>query len=249
MIVVHGGSWSGGTKGDLVTWNRWLASSGRVVFDIEYRLVDAQTRFPVPLADVKCAIGWVKQHAFTYNVDPNSIALLGRSAGGQLALLAAYSAADPALPASCDAPDTTVSAVISLYGPADLVWGYNHPAHPDIINGPRTLERYLGGTPTTAPEIYRLAAPIEHVSPSTPPTLLIHGGHDQLVGYVHATRLLGRLVAAGVEHRYLFLPWANHGFDYHFDGWHGQLAQSAIAQFLDDYLPVPVAAVRGSPVP
>jgi acetyl esterase/lipase len=41
-----------------------------------------------------------------WNIDPTKVALLGRSAGGHLALMAAYAAADPALPATCDAGDT-----------------------------------------------------------------------------------------------------------------------------------------------
>ncbi len=236
VIVIHGGSWSGGTKSDFAQYDRWLAAGGRVVFDVEYRLADANNRFPAAIEDVKCAIGWAKRNAATYGADPARIALLGRSAGGQLALLAAYTPNALALPPTCLAPDTTVKAVISLYGPTDLVWGYSHPARPDVINGPQTLENYMGGSPTTAAAAYALAAPIEHISATTPPTLLFHGGHDQLVGHQHAEHLVTKLKGAGVPFGYTYLPWANHGFDFNFNGWGSQIAQAQMDAFLNTYL-------------
>ena len=38
MIVVHGGGWRSGERGDFPLWNAWFASKGYVVFDIDYRL-------------------------------------------------------------------------------------------------------------------------------------------------------------------------------------------------------------------
>lgn len=237
VIVVHGGSWSGGTKGEFtVPHNRQLASERRVVFDITYRLAHADQRFPAQIADVKCAIGWVKRNAARYRVDPERIALLGRSAGGQLALLAAYTPNDPALPPSCAAPDTSVRAVISLYGPTDLPWGYNNRAIFDVLNGPAVLRNYLGGSPTALPQLYALASPIEHVGPQTPPTLFFHGGHDYLVGKQHVERIIPGLQAVGVPYEYVYLPWATHGFDFNPNGWGSQIAQAKIDAFLDMYL-------------
>lgn len=237
VIVIHGGSWNGGVKSDFVRYDRWLAESGRVVFDVEYRLANNAQRFPAQIIDVKRAIVWVKSHAAQYHVDPERLALLGRSAGGQLALLAAYTANDPTLqPDSSDAQDTSVRAVISFYGPTDLAWDYTHPGRPDVIDTPRVLENYLGGSPASAPQAYAAASPIEHVSAQSPPTLLLHGGHDQLVRAENVVRIIPKLTAAGVSVTYLYLPWANHGFDYNFNGWSSQLAQAQIAKFLDTYL-------------
>ncbi len=237
VIVIHGGSWSGGEKSDFATYDRWLAAGGRVVFDVEYRLANSAQRFPAQLADIKCAIAWVKNHAAQYRVDPERLALLGRSAGGQLALLAAYTANDPTLqPGSCNAQETSVRAVISFYGPTDLAWDYSHPGRPDVINTPHVLENYLGVSPASAPQAYASASPIEHVSTQSPPTLFLHGGHDQLVRPENVERIIPKLAAAGVPFSYVYLPWANHGFDYNFDGWNSQIAQAEISKFLDSHL-------------
>ena len=89
IIVIHGGSWSSGDKSDFPRWNGWLVEHGFAIFDIQYRLAP-QPNWQTATSDVKCAIGWVKRNADHYGVDPDRIALLGRSAGGHLALLAAY---------------------------------------------------------------------------------------------------------------------------------------------------------------
>ncbi len=235
VIVVHGGSWSGGRKSDFPRWNEWLVAQGYTVFDVEYRL-QPQPNWQTATGDVKCAIGWVKQNATHYNIDPNRIALLGRSAGGHLVLLAAYTPNEPQLPPSCPALDTTVQAAVSFYGPTDLVWGYNNPANPDVIDGPGTLRRFLGGPPDTVQNAFNIASPINHVGANTPPTLLLHGGRDQLVGQQHTEFLATELTAANVPHRTVIIPYGQHGFDYNFNGWSGQIVQPILRQFLQEYV-------------
>lgn len=235
IIVVHGGSWRGGDKSDFAHWDRWLAARGYVVFDIQYRL-RPQPNWREATGDVKAAVGWVRRNATRYRADPTRLALLGRSAGGHLALLAAYTTGVPALPPSDGTADTSVRAVISFYGPTDLAWGYNNPAVPDVIDGPGTLHRFLGGTPLSSPNVYRIASPIHHVGPATPPTLLFHGERDLLVGPQHTSRLSARLTAAGVPHRTVFFPYALHGFDFHQGGWGSQVAQPVLLRFLREHL-------------
>lgn len=232
MVVVHGGSWNAGAKGEFSNWSRAMVGEGLVVFDIDYRLAGPDQHFPVQVGDVKCAIGWIKQHAQQYQVDPDRIVLVGRSAGGQIALSTAYSAGNPALQPACQTGDTSVRAVIALYAPVDLVWGYTHPAKPDLIEGPAKLRNYLGGTPDDLPDIYRLASPLTQVTSETPPTLIIHGGHDRLVGVQHATFLRDALQNAGVPNRLVILPWADHGFDFFYDGWGSQIVQPIMRDFL-----------------
>jgi acetyl esterase/lipase len=236
VVVIHGGSWSGGSEGEFPAMSRTLAQNGAVVFDVEYRLASVGTQFPAQVADVKCAIGWIKDNAQTYGVDPQRIALLGRSAGGQLALLAAYAPDDPLLQPSCTARDTTVKAVISFYAPVDLAWGYDHPLRPDIINSQAMLQNYLGGTPRTHADMYRLASPTAHVASSSPPTLIIHGGFDRIVRVQHAHFMTEALQRAQVPHRLMILPWANHAFDFASNSWGAQISESLIREFLQVHL-------------
>ena len=236
VLVIHGGSWNAGNRSDFPQWSRFLADNGFVVFDIDYRL-GGQPNFKTAPGDVKAAVLWVKRNAQKFGVDKNRVALLGRSAGAQLALLAAYAPDDARLPASSGSGgDASVQAVVSLYGPADLEWGYAHPAPFDIIRGPEKLRAYLGGRPETVPENYALASPIRRVSAQSPPTLLIHGLRDTIVGPVHSERLSARLDTFNVPHQSVYFPYATHGFDYPFNGWGSQVTQNVLLNFLHKHL-------------
>jgi hypothetical protein len=46
------------------------------------------------------------------------------------------------------------------------------------------------------------------------------------------TRLADRLNNANVQHKTIYIPYAQHGFDYNFDGWGSQIAKSTILAFL-----------------
>jgi acetyl esterase/lipase len=231
VFVIHGGAWRGGDKGGVRHVSRALAHAGHVVFDVRYRLAPAH-RFPAAVADVKCLLGRVRERAAEFAIDPGRGALLGRSAGGQIALVAAYSAGDARLPPACAVEDLPVSAVVGLYAPTDLAWSYDSPVRPDVVEGPHVLELYLGGAPATVPEAYRLASPVSWVDRPVPRTLLIHGTGDRLVSVEHARRLARALRAAGRPVEVLEIPLAEHGFDSHPGGLADQLAQHVILRYL-----------------
>jgi len=220
LLVIHGGSWSGGDSTQLEPLNRYLAGQGYAVAAINYRLAP-QWPFPAAHDDVLAALTFLKSAAQELGLDSGKIVLLGRSAGGQLALLTAYGAADPA-----------IRGVVSLYGPADMIYGYEHPSDPRVIDSRGVLEAYLGGTPATARTAYEAASPLGFVGANTPPTLLIHGGRDELVQLRQSERLAERLATAGRPHLLLSLPWATHGADFNLSGPFGQLSTYAIERFL-----------------
>jgi acetyl esterase/lipase len=231
VLVVHGGAWRSGDKGAMRHVSRALARAGHVVIDVQYRLAPAN-RFPAAVGDVKCLLGRVRERAAELAIDPDRGALLGRSAGGQIALVAAYSAGDARLPPACAVEDRAVSSVVGLYAPTDLAWSYDSPVRPDVIEGPRVLELYLGGPPAEVPQAYRLASPVTWVDRAVPRTLLIHGTGDRLVSVENARRLARGLRDRGHPVEVLEIPLAEHGFDAHAGGIADQLAQHSILRYL-----------------
>jgi acetyl esterase/lipase len=229
VIVVHGGTWQSGDNSEFVALNAYLAARDYVVVAINYRL-SPQWPFPAARDDVLSAMAYLKVYAGELGIDPARIALLGRAGGGQLALLAAYTAQDP-----------SVRGVISVYGPTDLRFEYEHPAPRNLLETRRVLETYLGGSPQTAADAYFTASPINFVSASSPPTLLIHGSHDAVVPPEESARLDARLQEAGVKHLFVKLSWATHRCDKSFGGPCGQVATYAIERFLDGVTAVPTA--------
>jgi acetyl esterase/lipase len=236
VVVVHGGSWNAGERNDFPQWNSWLAAEGFTVFDIDYQLAP-QPNHLTATGDVKSAVCWIKEHASEFKISPERIVLLGRSAGGHLALLAAYTSNDQDFHSSCaeKGQSADVRGVISFYAPTDLIWSYDNPANKRVINGQATLAKFIGGSPHESEEMserYTLASPVAQISAEMPPTLMIHGGQDQLVRSENMTRLADRLNTANVMHKTIYIPYAQHGFDYNFNGWGSQIARSNILAFL-----------------
>ncbi len=234
LVVVHGGAWRGGAKGaasELPTsMDHYFATRGYVVYDIDYRLAPG-SRYPAGLQDLECALGWVRRQATGDGVDPERVALLGRSAGAHLALLAAYRAARDALLPGCG-PPATVRAVVSLYGPTDLRRGYVDPLQPDLIDARGALRDLIGGAPDVFPDRYADATPGNWIAGPVPATLLVHGGADQIVRADDSRDLAARLRASGNRVGLIELPWSGHGFDAVLQGLGGQLALYAIERFL-----------------
>ena len=220
VVMIHGGSWQSGARTDLPELNSYLASLGYAVAAPSYRFAPAHP-FPAALNDIRSALAFLRAQSGDLGIDTTRIVIAGRSAGGQLALLLAYTARDP-----------TIRGAIGLYAPADMVWGYNHPSDPRVLNSTEALEAYLGGSPSTAEPRYLDASPFGFASATRVPTLLIHGTRDELVSVMQSRRLDRRLAHYAAPHFLLELPWATHGCDYFITGPCGQLEAQAVARFL-----------------
>jgi acetyl esterase/lipase len=220
VIVVHSGGWDNGVRGELPSFDRWLAGQGYAVAAISYRLAP-EFRWPDPREDIVAAVAFVRAHAAALGIDPDRIVLFGRSAGGQLVEATAYGV-----------PALRLRGVIALYGPADLNFAYAFGKEDDILKSPLLLRQFLGGAPAQVPAAYDSASAILHVTPASPPTLLMHGELDALVWHRQSERLAAKLAAERVPHVFVSLPWATHAFEYNLQGPGGQLTTYAVGGFL-----------------
>lgn len=234
LIYVFGGGWVSGDRRQMPAYFQWLTSQGLTVFAIDYRLAGpGRPAWDKAAGDVKCAVGWVRLNAARHGIDPDRIVLSGNSAGGNLAMLAAYTAGDDRVPASCAAADTSVRAVVEFYGPADLTAAYQEA---DTDYTADSLETYLGGTPADHADRYRRNSPVTYVRPGLPPTLILHGARDSVVPAAQATDLADRLTAAGVPNAVVMLPATEHSFDGLYGGFATQISRAAITRFLTRYV-------------
>jgi acetyl esterase/lipase len=220
IVVIHGGAWRNGSAENDAEFNRYLAAQGYTVIAITYRLAP-RYRFPAQIEDVRSAFAYIRQHAVELGVDLERVALMGRSAGAHLAMLAAYQ------PSSLP-----IRAVVNYYGPVDLTIGYYDVPRPDPIDSRAVLRDLLGGTPEEFSDLYRQASPITYVTRPLPVTLLIYAGRDHLVQAKFGRGLYERLQAVGSQAVYLEIPWAEHAFDAVFNGVSNQLALYHTERFL-----------------
>jgi acetyl esterase/lipase len=221
LLVVHGGSWSSGDSKQLRDLNSYLAHNGYNVAAINYRLAP-KYQTPAPVEDIKNALAYFRKHAEELHIDTNKFVFLGRSAGSQIAMMAAYTL-----------HDKDIKGVIDFYGPADMVWGYSIPSNPLIMNSRAVMDAYVGGPYSKIPQKYHDCSPLFFVDKNSVPTLIIHGTNDVLVSWIHSHKLDVKLTENGVKHYWLQLPWATHGFDYNLYGPGGQLSTYAVEQFLN----------------
>lgn len=229
IVRIHGGAWVGGARSALPEWNRWLNQLGYVVFDIDYRMPPPE-RWLDEVGDVKCAIGWVAEHAVDYGIDPARISTMGYSAGGNLAMLAAYSMGDPQLPPSCPAHAVKIRSVVNIYGPADMALGYRTTGSVGYLRD--AMERYIGGSPDTYPDRYRILSPISHVDPATPPTIAVLGEKDRIIAVDQAGALAQAQEIGGSSGETYLIPASDHGFDVNWSSFASQIARAKIADFL-----------------
>ena len=127
FIYIHGSAWSLLDK-DFCTrpFFSHLTAQGHVIMDVAYRLAP-ETDIMGMINDVKRAIIWMKEKASTYRVNPNNIVVGGGSAGGHLALMAAYTANKAQFATEeMMGKDLSLCGVVSLYGPTDLKAMYYH---------------------------------------------------------------------------------------------------------------------------
>jgi acetyl esterase/lipase len=185
---------------------RHLTAQGHVVMSV-YPRTWRESDLPGIVGDVKRAVHWMKEHAETHHVDPERVVVAGASAGGHLALTAAY-ADHPALtPDELQGRDLTVAGVVAYYPPTDLARFHHHCQRWD------QTRNVFGGAPEELPDLYALLSPSNYVSADCPPTLLFQGTHDSDVPVQTTRALHRRLVDAGVPSVYVEFPFTEHAFD------------------------------------
>ena len=197
VIIVHGGGFMRGNKVTYVPpMFPPLTKAQFAWFTIDYRLAP-EFKLPTPVEDVVSAIEWVHSHAAEYKVDRRRIALLGESAG---AFLVDYAAM--VVP-----KQWPVAAVVSFYGPHDLLYQAKEMRLSDgakAVTGVQELnaegERRL-----------RELSPYYMVRMGLPPFFLLHGTADEQVIYEQSPRFCQALQAQGVACELYTLPGARHG--------------------------------------
>ncbi len=196
VVWIFGGSWKFGSKGFHVNV-RELTRSGIAVATIQYRL-SGTDKYPAQLDDCRTSVEWLRTHGREYGLDPQRIGLSGESAGGHLAALLGTVEGAP-----------RIRAVFAMYPPTDLVTMGRKYSKPDKESD---IEKLLGGPIEQKLALAREASPVNHVSCTSPPFLMMHGSRDTLVPLEQSEVLQRRLVQAHVEAKLIVVPDKGHWF-------------------------------------
>lgn len=227
VLVVHGGAWTVGSKGRMKRISTLLAERGYVAVAIDYRLAPKH-KFPAQLDDCRAAIGWMRDHAAEYRIDPLRIAGFGYSAGAHLVTLVGLSAA-----AAChdDAATAEVRATAQRCLLQAVVAGGTPCNFQEVSLDSKYLAHWLGGTRRDKAELYRQASPLAFVTPHAPPMLLYHGEKDLLVPLLSAKALKQSLDKADAVCELFIVPDTGH-----ISSFNDADALAAAVDFLDRHL-------------
>jgi acetyl esterase len=236
LLYIHGGGFSMGDRFESGTNLRWFADRGWLALSIDYTLSSVDRHlWDTTTSQVACAMAWTAANAARLGGDPARISLLGSSAGGNLAINAAYLANAGRLESSCGGTVPRVSTVSALYPPVDLAaaWVSQVPAISDMARQFNTF--YVGGSPEQFPDRYLFVASATHINAAAPPTLVILGDNDHLVPPDATDRFAQQARNAGIDIESIRFPYGDHGFNLNQDGIGNQFYLGMTDRFLSEH--------------
>ncbi|MDT7795067.1 MAG: acetyl esterase [Mycobacterium sp.] len=193
VLFIHGGGWS---IGDLDTYDgdarNHAVGAGAVVVSVDYRLAPEHP-YPAAVEDAWAATQWVAAHAGELGADPDRLAVVGDSAGGNLAAVVAQLARDAGGPAI---------RFQLLWYPA-TTWDTSLPSFTENANGPlmgssaaKGFSRWYVGNLDLSDMPATLAPARAKNLAGLPPAYIAVAGHDPLRD--DGARYAELLAAAGV---------------------------------------------------
>ncbi|GGD08536.1 alpha/beta hydrolase [Hyunsoonleella pacifica] len=199
IILIHGGGWTSGDKGDMdaikLLINQELPDVA--IVNMNYRLADANNPpYPMQIDDISSLVAFLKVNKDRYSISED-IGFVGTSAGAHLSLLWSYAFDN----------DAKVDMVCSIVGPTN----FTDPAY--LNNTNPVLQDLLNvfGIDTTT-DFLEEVSPLFQVKASSPPTILFYGGQDPLIPTTQGTDLRDKLEALGVSFEFTLYENAGHGW-------------------------------------
>jgi acetyl esterase/lipase len=217
VILIHGGSWIAGDKGDFQSYPSLISQQGYVLVNMNYRLADAAkvldpTSNTITIAkmldDIDSVKTYIAANADDWDCDPDRIALVGASAGAHLSLMDTLTRNGSG----------TIKACVSFSGPTDFTesafqgnsFSYGGSTY-TVLQGLELAVAtvWVGGGSNTA---FDNASPIKQdlSQAASAKFLLVHGQDDTLVPYTQAQAMKDKLAAGDISTEWYLSPTDDH---------------------------------------
>ena len=200
IVILPGGAYYLRAEHEGKGYAEFLAEHGILSFVVDYRCLT--DKFPIPLADARRGVQFVRYHAARYGIDANKIAIMGSSAGGHLAALTCTYQQEipPQFPDEIDGvsfrPDAQILCypVIKLFGK-----GITH------INSGRNLlgDRYAELAEDLSPDLIATS--------DVPQTFIWHTFEDEAVNVINSLDYARSLRFCKVPVEMHIFPHGYHG--------------------------------------
>lgn len=211
LLFLHGGGWIKGDKSAARrSYSVHKANNNYATASINYRFInDGESDINDIIDDITTAIRQIKALASSYSVNITKVALCGRSAGGHLALLYAYKYKDisPVKPVGVFASSPVPDLSLDCFFTDNALGDENHMCN---------LMSQLCGTEITKKTraskkaVLDEYSPINYVSDTTVPTLIIHGNGDRIAPFSGSLLLMEKLSEHSINHELIVCEKTGH---------------------------------------
>ncbi|MCQ4330835.1 alpha/beta hydrolase [Stutzerimonas stutzeri] len=199
VVFMHGGGFVRGNKEHRANIGWHLAQQGFVTILPNYRLAP-ESQWPSGPQDVVGVWHWVQEHGAAYGGNPNSVVLMGESAG------AAHVAA-ATLRTEFQPEDWRIRGAVLLSGPYNVRLEGKSRVQFNIATPDPRNEPYFG----TDKAQWDIASTVDQVSAEPFPVLISYTEQDLIQMQVQAGELFARLVSKhGYSPELLVVPAHNH---------------------------------------
>lgn len=214
LVHIHGGGFAFGDKRDdhLNAYLKGL-NRGLAVASVEYRF-SGEAHFPAAVLDCRAAIRFLRAEAAHFSIDPDRIAVIGGSAGGNLAAMLAMNVPNNEFPGETvdESVQPFVKVGVDQFGPVRFERMQQQAREngvsrvfPDASAMPES--RYLGCSVEEAPaELLCAAYPGTYAGPEMAPLLVQHGTRDHLVPWAQSEEFVADLRVRGLADKVEYLP-------------------------------------------
>ncbi len=251
IIALHGGAWVIGDKGSMnvILFNRYFASQGYVVFDINYGLFDVDTLSGEAASAFGAfsALGGglspdyngsytvqqqienigeftkvLEVNSSVYSADLDNVFVVGRSAGGHMASLVTLGHQNPLYAGNFSAT-MVVKGGIWIYPPTNF-----------SRDESGFFDALMEGSLPIEEQYNKLSASFLITNSTvTPPIMIVHGNKDGLADYeTQGRRFYQYATGLGKKCLLITIPWAGHAFDFLFQSYGGQISTYYIERFI-----------------
>lgn len=179
--------------------------AGIAAFVTHYRVAGGGNRFPHMLQDLQRSIELVRANASCYNINPGKIGVMGFSAGGHMALMAAVFGHDNYL------------AQLGINSTVSLAPDFIAPIYPvvsmvDPCTHGRSRRGIMGENKVGDQQLREMLSMELQASKIKCPVFLVNCVDDPIVDYHNSVLMDQALTACNVPHIYLQFKSGGHGF-------------------------------------
>lgn len=192
LMCPGGGYWGLSTSNEGHAMADWMNSMGITYAVLKYRMPNGHDK--IPLSDAQEAMRILRKNADKWGIDPQSIGVMGASAGGHLA---------STLSTHADSQETKPNFQILFYPVITMEEGVTHQGSRDFL---------IGKSP--APEMVRLYSNELQVNESTPQAFIMVSGDDTIVPVANSLRYATSLADNKVPFSLHVYPSGGHGWGF-----------------------------------